>query len=496
MLHNKESKRREEITMQDLILVLNYADRPCRNVTRKLRAEQVNSVVLHSSVTLEEIQKVDPKGIVLAGSADGRDDIVFDTRILQSGVPILALGDPALTMLTLLGGKVGPVSDVKGLVSFRFEHHVLNDGIADQERMVGTIRTLEMAGCMQVLCTGEGEVLGFMHELMPVIGMQFELEQNDPDGALMLKNFAVSLCGCSTQRDDDAVLRECQEKIRMLCPEKKAICALTGGLDSAVSALISARAIGFENVKCYFIDTGFLRENESTAFLKCFRDQMGLDITFLPAAERFMDAVAGIMDSEGKKKAIGDLLIRILTEEIEKCPDIGLVIRGTALGDRMQNTVAPLPEGIDLPEFAPVDQLFKEEIRRIGEKLGIPPEYVTVQSFPGTGLALRVRGCVTRERLETLRRADAILNEELREAGVRRLMKSFAALLPDSADLSRSIICLRAVQSSESNYAFASRLPYDVLERVTARLMVERKDVYRVMYDLTSAGSDKDVEYV
>lgn len=478
--------------MRDLILILNFSDADCRNVTRKLRAEQVNTRILPGSAPFEAIRAEDPMGIILAGKAVGSTLVTFDTRILQSGVPILALGDPALTMLTMLGGKAGDLIAGDGLVSFTFEHCVLNDGIADQERMVCGIRHLEMAGCMNVICRGNGEVLGYAHELMPVYGMQFEAEQNDPDGALMLKNFALGICGCSASWDDAAFLKECEEALRARCPEGKAFVALTGGVCSAVSALIACRALGKERVKCVLIDTGFMRERECISFLECFRDRMGLDITWIRAEDRFMEAVNSLENDSDKEQAIRRMMREILREQKESFGDIALCVRGTCQRDVMENAYMPLE---DQNDYAPLSQLFLEEVRRIGDMLGMPAEYTAAQPFPGTGLALRIRGCVTAERLETLRRADAILAEEIAEAGIRRLFKFFAFLLPDAIDASRSVICLRAVHAGEGDSAYACRLPWDVPERVCERLCAERKDVCRVLYDMTPASCNREIEF-
>ena len=482
----------EWIDMRDLILVLNFSDADSRNVTRKLRAEQVNTHVLPGNSPFEVIRAEDPMGIVMAGKAVGSTLVTFDTRILQSGVPILALGDPALTMLTMLGGKVGDLAGNDGLISFTFEHCVLNDGIADQERMVCGIRHLEMAGCMNVICRGDGEVLGYAHELMPIYGMQFEAEQNDPDGALMLKNFALSICGCTASWDDAAFLSECEEKMRVRCQEGKAFAALTGGVCSAVSALIACRALGKDRVRCVLVDTGFMRERECISFLECFKDRMGLDITYIHAEDRFMEAVQGLESTRDKEQAMSRVMNEILKEQRDRMGDITLTVRGTCQSDLIGMENESENSG---REYAPLSQLFLEEVRRIGDTLGMPAEYTAAQPFPGTGLALRIRGCVTKERLETLRRADTILTEEIAEAGIRRLFKFFTFLIPDAGDPSRSVICLRAVHAGEGDSAYACRLPWDVPERVCERLCAERKDVCRVLYDLTPASCNREIEF-
>lgn len=478
---------------QDMVLVLNFSDSASREAARKLRAERICCRIVPGTASLEDIRKIGPRGIILAADADEREDVLPDTRILQGEVPMLALGYAACEMMRMAGGTVGEIVLENRLVPLRFSENILTDGVADQERMLRRVRDLQPGGCMTVLCESGGIVIGYRHDVLPLYGIQLEMEQNDPDGAQILRNFACEVCGCTGWWDDEAYVSAQVDAISGQAGDGKVMCAVTGGLDSAVTAALAYRAVG-RRLRCVLIDTGLMHEGECSRFMRVFADEMGMDITLVNAQERFLEALRGITDQSRKRSLIGGLLRDILMEEMRKIPDLTLLIRGTNCSDVMQRSFEELPDDIPVKTFEPIRDLFKDEIRRVAGYLGFPNSFVTAQPFPGTGMALRIRGEVTEERLSTVRAADRIFNEELQQAGVKRLMKSFAVLetLPESRG---NVICLRAVQAAESLSATAARLPYDMLENTVKRILNEVPGVIRVFYDLTGASTYSRIEY-
>ena len=476
--------------MQDCMLVIGFSDTACHSVVRKLRAERINVLIRESNVTYEEVIRIAPSGIVLAALAEGEREIDFDSRLLQAGIPVLALGDTSLKMLELLGGSVGDVIGEKELMSLHFSHSVVTDGIDDQERMLKKAYEMKIGGCISELVRAGKQVIGYVHDVMPVYGLQLEAESNDPDSAMLLKNFAGGICNCSTEWNDDKLIETMQMDMREACGDGNVLCGLTGGLDSAVAALIAHKAMP-GRVKCFFADTGLLRAREVSDFIRCFRDDLGMDITLIDARERFETALKGITAAAEKKRVISALLRTLLMEMIGENENVSLIVRGTTQNDVLHKTTKPIPADIRTAE--PLKEFYKDEVRHIAESLGVPQNWVTVQPFPGTGLALRIIGEVTAERLSVVRVCDDIFNDELKKSGVKRLLKSFAALVPVEDD--RYIVLLRAVQVAEGERNHPVRLPYDLLETVVERILQAKACVSRVLYDMTPAPDFTGIEY-
>ncbi len=281
-----------------------------------------------------------------------------------------------------------------------------------------------------------------------------------------------------------------QKDMREACGDGAVLCGLTGGLDSAVAALIAHKAMP-GRVKCFFADTGLLRAREVSDFIRCFRDDLGMDITLIDARERFETALKGITAAAEKKRVISALLRTLLMEMIGENENVSLIVRGTTQNDVLHKTTKPIPADIRTAE--PLKEFYKDEVRHIAESLGVPQNWVTVQPFPGTGLALRIIGEVTAERLSVVRVCDDIFNDELKKSGVKRLLKSFAALVPVEDD--RYIVLLRAVQVAEGERNHPVRLPYDLLETVVERILQAKACVSRVLYDMTPAPDFTGIEY-
>ena len=379
----------------------------------------------------------------------------------------------------------------------RFRECELTQGIDDCERMLHNVRRLRMPDGAVALAESLQEPVGFMQMERPVYGIQFTLEQNDTDGMQLLLNFAEKVCGCTRWWTYEAFVERTVEEIQSMVGEGRAVCAMTGGLDSGVSAMLAHKALG-NRFKGIFIDTGLLREGEAAQVMGYYRDQLGMDVIHVQAQERFLQALENVSDADKKRLIIGETLQTILNETMEQVGEVAAIVRGTNCTDilaQADKKRRPAPQA-DVPVLEPLRELFKSEIRMVGSTMYMPQEVLSRQSFPGSGLALRILGPVTPARLQTLRAVDRVFTEELNLSGqLKRLQQHFAVLSPMAGDELRALIALRAVNSAETSLAYAARLPYDLLERVMERICRERPEVSRVVYDLTSYSRNNGVEW-
>ena len=341
-----------------------------------------------------------------------------------------------------------------------------------------------------------------------IYGIQFHPEVvHTPYGQRVLKNFLVDVCGCERSWSPASVIEEQVAAIRAQVGDGRVICGLSGGVDSSVAALLVHRAIG-ERLTCVFVDHGLMRHNEGEQVIAAFRDHFKVPLVAVDAAERFLARLQGITDPEEKRKRIGAEFIRVFEEEADRLDDVKFLVQGTLYSDviesgggtgaatiKSHHNVGGLPDDLEFELIEPLRALFKDEVRAVGEELGLPERLVWRQPFPGPGLAIRiVGGEATRERLDTLRDADAILQEEIRKAGLyRELWQSFC-VLPDirtvgvqgDARTYGNVIVIRAVTSDDAMTADWARLPYDLLEQIASRMINEIRPVGRVVLDITS----------
>lgn len=483
--------------MRDMVLVLNYDDSASRAVTRKLRSERIFCKIVPGDISLESIQEQEPLGLLLAGGITGRTPTGLDGRVPSSGIPMLALGDAAGLLLKALGGEAGEPVLRGAVMELTYQDSPLLQEVENGERLLPCVKELRLPPDVKPLCHAQETVVGFAHESLPLYGMQFEVEQNDPEGSMMLRNFAFNICGCSAWWDEEAFVDRAVEEIgRVVGEDGYALCAMTGGLDSGVCAMLAHKALG-QRLKCIFVDTGLLREREGDDFIAYYRDEIGMDITRVYAQDRFLEALKGVTDPDEKRRIIGGLIRQILREEEARMGAFRALIRGTSCNDVMfgnQPAAPAIQSGV--PVIEPVRDLFKEEIRAIADFLSMPQDILSRQPFPGSGLALRILGEVTEQRVRTLREADAIFRSELiRANAAKRLWQYFAVLLPLPGDDESAAICLRAVHASERVQTYAARLPYDVMENVVDLILRDLPQVRRVAYDLTPSASYSGVEW-
>ena len=484
--------------MSDLLLILNYDAAGSRAIARALRAEHIYCKIVTPDISAEDVALHQPRGLILAGGVNGAVPGSIDPELLLGTWPVLALGDAAAMLCRKLGG-VAMETALCGVVgAVTFESSPLTEGLESCERMLRSVRRLRLPASARVLARSQEETVGFMHDLLPIYGIQFALESNDTDGMQLLLNFALNVCGCTRWWDFEGYMDRTVEDIRSAVGDGRAICALTGGLDSAVAAMLAHRALG-GRLQCIFIDTGLMRENEASRFLAYFRDQAGLNIAPIQAQDRFLTALSGVADPGQKRRIIAEALQSTLDESAESLGQFTAILRATTCTDLMEGKDALSRPGLrgDLPMLEPLRELFKDEVRQVGARLDIPEAILQRPSFPGSGLALRILGEVTPARLQTLRAADQIFTGEIADSGLgRRMRHYFAVLTPLPENDTQSAVILRAVQAGESSQqAYAARLPYDLLERVTERILRERPEVVRVVYDLSPSTHTRGVEW-
>ena len=485
--------------MRDMVVLLNLDDRSCRSMARRLRAEHMYCKILPACATAADIAAQDALGILLAGAARGEAPAMPNLQqLLDSGLPILAMGDAALTLVQHLGGSLGEKAPEPGVRQVRLDaEDPLTAGVASGERFLPACRCMTLPAALRPIAQTDGGVLGFRAGEQPVYGLAFLPEPNDPDATQLLLHFCKDICGCTLWWSTQTFLERAREEIDRLCQNTEAVCALSGGVDSGVCALLGNLAIG-HRLHCLLIDTGLLRKGEADEVMSVYRDTLGLNVTRVNASGEFLTALRGVTDSVEKERIIHRLLQEVIQREAGRIPGVTRLLQGTNYTDALDSPCLDMAgTGSPLLVVEPVRELFKDEIRRVGEELQRPPAVTGRQPFPGSGLALRILTDVTEERLDILRDADGIFRAEIEQSGQnKRLWQYFATLacdpLPGAAGY---VVTLRAVQVIDGNLAVASRLPYDLLERVTQAILTRLPAVHRVLYDFTPSQSYACIEW-
>ena len=539
----------QPLERRQAIIVLDFGSQYSRLITRRVRECHVYSELVSANTTLAQLQQnthLDIKGFILSGgpaSVYDEQAPVCDPAILHSGLPVLGICYGMQLLAHQLGGHVAPASGRREYGPATLEilpdttddprFYRIFEGIEvssaqtdplDEPRAVSPIRTPVWmshgdsvdrlpAGFKVLACTESNPVTAIAN-VQGMVGLQFHPEvTHTPQGTEIIHNFLYRICGCEPTWTTGSVIEEAVEQIRQRVGKERVICGLSGGVDSAVAALLVHRAVG-DQLTCVFVDTGCLRAGEREQVVNTFSRHLHCPLVVVDARKRFLARLADVINPEQKRKIIGEEFIRVFEEEATRLEEQGgpivFLAQGTLYPDVIESTshdtaatatrikthhnVGGLPEEMALKLVEPLRMLFKDEVREIGLALGLPEDWVWRHPFPGPGLAIRVIGAVDEERLETLRAADAIVIDEIQHAGIyRKLGQAFAVLTPlqsvgvmGDGRTYANVVAVRAVTTGDFMTADWARLSPELLARISHRIVNEVPGVNRVVYDITS----------
>lgn len=483
---------------QDGILVLDFGGAEARSIARRLRGERVFSQMLPYDAPLGEMTRYAPRGIILSGDgqdafAEGAPDV--ESAVYELGLPIMGFGYGARILLRHMGGKLLATEANLGTVQVAFDEDAqLFSGLEQSERVIERLDEYELPEGFRVTATArDGRAVAYEDPERRAYGMQFYPESNDPDGLLILRNFACSVAGCEPNWTIDNFLLHAERQIRDTVGAGRAVIAISGGVDSAVCAALMHRAIG-ERLSCLHVDTGLMRIGERER-VETYFDELGVNLTVVDARDRFLEKLQGVTENQIKHRVVYAEYERVLLEAVQNLGEFDFLTQGTIYNDEIDH-VNPLGvahmngEGHAGRLLEPLRMLFKEEVRELGTALGLPHELVSRQTFPSAGLAVRCVGELTSDRLRMVREADRIFRDEIKEAGLdKRIGRYFAVLtsVMTGTEQPGYAVALRAVHPFSMGRASAYRLPYDLLERIVERITSEVRGVNRVVYDITGA---------
>ncbi|MEW6447074.1 MAG: glutamine-hydrolyzing GMP synthase [Bacillota bacterium] len=498
---------------EELIVILDFGGQYTQLIARRVRECRVYCEIMPYFSSLAEIQARKPCGIILSGGPSS----VYEANapslplaVFEMGVPVLGICYGMQLMGYLLGGKV-----------LRANHREYGRTHVEITNDEGLFKGLNretwcwMSHGDRLETVPPGFIVSARTDSTPVAamednarrlyGVQFHPEVvHTPEGKTILKNFLYDICGCSGRWTMGSFSEAAVIAVRQAISDGRAVCALSGGVDSSVAAVLVHRAVG-DRLTCVFVNHGFLRKAEPESVREAFA-RLGIPLIYVDAKERFLRKLEGVIDPEAKRKIIGTEFIRVFEEEARKQGKAEFLVQGTLYPDviesgtataariKSHHNVGGLPEDMHFKLVEPLRWLFKDEVRELGKELGLPDEIVWRQPFPGPGLAVRILGPVTQEKLDILREADAIVTSEIKKAGLDRRVWQYFAVLPDIRSVgvmgdSRTYahtIIVRAVESQDGMTADWARLPYDLLETIAARIVREVPEVNRVVYDITS----------
>jgi GMP synthase (glutamine-hydrolysing) len=497
------------------IVVLDFGSQFTQLIARRLRELSIYSEILPFDTATADLERRRPVGVILSGgprSVSEPGAPRCDARVFDMGVPVLGICYGMQLMTDMLGGEVAPAPQREyGHATIRREAGApLLTAMPPELRVWashGDFVKAAPSGFTVTATSANAPVAAMADEERRFYALLFHPEVAHTDrGTEILRSFAYDVCGCTGDWTMASFVQEAVEKIRAQVGDGRVVCGLSGGVDSTVAALLIHRAIG-ERLRCIFVDNGVMRLDEAEQVRRRF-ERLKLPLVFTDAAALFLDRLTGISDPEHKRKIIGATFIDVFEEEARKLGTFDFLAQGTLYPDviesvsvigpshviKSHHNVGGLPERMRFKLVEPLRQLFKDEVRAVGQELGLEDEFVWRQPFPGPGLAVRILGEITASRLTLVRRADAIVAEEVKKAGwYRRLWQSFAVLLPvqsvgvmGDARTYEYTIAIRAVESRDGMTADWARLPHDLLATISSRIVNEVKGINRVVYDISS----------
>ncbi len=501
--------------IKEKILILDFGGQYSQLIARRIREHNVYAEILPYTADLSRIKAEHYKGIIFTGGPNSlRDEKSprYDAEVLKLGIPVLGICYGAQLMAVLAGGEVSACATSeygKTIVSLEPGSKLFNTVTSPTDCwMSHTDYISKVPEGFRVTATSDGCSCAAMEdEKRQLYAVQFHPEVNHtPEGATMLHNFLFSICGCKGDWVMSAFVEDSIQAIREKVGDKKILCAMSGGVDSSVAALMVHRAVGHQ-LTCIFVDHGLLRKDEGDMVEKIFKQEFNMNLVRANCQERFLSKLAGVEDPEKKRKIIGEEFIRVFEEEALKIGAVDFLVQGTiypdviesGIGDaaviKSHHNVGGLPKDIAFKELVePLRDLFKDEVRKAGLELGIPEDLVWRQPFPGPGLAVRVMGEITEAKLAVLREADAIFREEIKNAGLDREINQYFAVLTNVRSVGVMgdfrtydyTLALRGVTTSDFMTADYARIPYEVLDICSRRIVNEVGHINRIVYDITS----------
>jgi GMP synthase (glutamine-hydrolysing) len=499
---------------EELILIIDFYGQYNQLIARRVRECNVYSEIVPFNTSIEKIKEKNPKGIIFTGgpaSVYGENSPKCDPEIFNLGIPVLGICYGMQLMTHMLGGEVQRADKREyGVTSVKINNSSKlfegfdksNDCLMSHTDFVAKLPE----GFENIGYTEHCPNAAMQNTKKNFYGIQFHPEVNHTNnGTEILKNFVYNVCGCTGKWKMNSFVEETVQALKEKIGDKKALCALSGGVDSSVAAALVNKAIG-KNLTCIFVDHGLLRKNEAEEVEEVFTKNFDVNFIKVDAKDRFLGKLAGVDDPEKKRKIIGEEFIRVFEEEAKKIGAVDYLVQGTIYPDviesgvgvgakiKSHHNVGGLPDYVDFKEIVePLRDLFKDEVRKAGLELGLPEFLVYRQPFPGPGLAIRVIGDITEDKLNILKDADYIFREEIANAGLDRTINQYFAVLTNLKSVGVMgdertydyTVALRAVTTSDFMTAEWSKIPYEILEKVSSRIVNEVKHVNRVVYDIT-----------